>query len=173
MSTITTITPPTTTDGNNGGEINGVTDGAMLTISVVTMPLPLLTIKSLSQSSLIGRAAAGDRCYRLAVACVLLLCFLLLIATTALWIKLSLLNAEKDQLQATYSTLIITRDQLQTQYSNLIAERNQLRTSNIQVMFERNYLQDRNRNLTMESEQQQDRIEKLQSRLNTLGKYLP
>ncbi|MCJ8749243.1 hypothetical protein PDJAM_G00174140, partial [Pangasius djambal] len=60
-----------------------------------------------------GLTTVGDRCYRLAVACVLLLCVLLLIAATVLWIKFSILHTEKDQLQSTYDFLLIDRDQLQ------------------------------------------------------------
>ncbi|XP_053474880.1 C-type lectin domain family 4 member M-like isoform X1 [Ictalurus furcatus] len=102
-----------------------------------------------------GLTTAGDRCYRLAVLCVLLLCLLLLIATTVLWIEFTILTTEKDQLQSTYTALIIEQDRLQTSYNKLIAERNHLQSSYMRMTLERDQLEDRNNNLTIERNQLQ------------------
>ncbi|XP_047008352.1 C-type lectin domain family 4 member M [Ictalurus punctatus] len=106
---------------------------------------------------------AGDRCYRLAVLCVLLLCLLLLIATTVLWIEFTILTTEKDQLQSTYTALIIEQDRLLTSYNKLTVERNHLRTRYMRMTLEREQLEDRNNNLTIENNQ-------LQTSYNTLTK---
>ncbi|MCI4395034.1 hypothetical protein PGIGA_G00175810 [Pangasianodon gigas] len=73
-----------------------------------------------------GGDTAGGRCYRLTAVCVVLLCVLLLTAITVLWIKFSILNTEKDQLQTSYNNLNTEKDQLQTKYNNLTIERDQL-----------------------------------------------
>ncbi|XP_072526445.1 uncharacterized protein [Salminus brasiliensis] len=72
------------------------------------------------------RDNAGGRRYRLAAVCLGLLCVLLLIAITLLWIKFNNLTAEKDQLQTDYTNLTAARDQLQTKYANLTTEQDQL-----------------------------------------------
>ncbi|KAK3507549.1 hypothetical protein QTP70_028452, partial [Hemibagrus guttatus] len=105
-----------------------------------------------------GRTTAGDRCYNLAVACVLLLCVLLLTAATVLWIKFSILNTELDKLQTTYSTLITERDQLQTSYKYLTTERNRLWTKTMQMSLERDHLKARNNNLTINGDEQKATI---------------
>ncbi|XP_060771614.1 CD209 antigen-like protein A [Neoarius graeffei] len=56
------------------------------------------------------------KCYRLTVVCVVLLCVLLLIAVTVLWIKFNNLTKEKDQLQTSYNNLTKEKDQLQTKF---------------------------------------------------------
>ncbi|KAK3507548.1 hypothetical protein QTP70_028450 [Hemibagrus guttatus] len=125
-----------------------------------------------------GRTTAGDRCYNLAVACVLLLCVLLLTAATVLWIKFSILNTELDKLQTTYSTLITERDQLQTSYKYLTTERNRLWTKTTQMSLERDHLKARNNNLTINRDEQKATIVKLENvmkqllnMLNTTGKW--
>ncbi|XP_053533496.1 C-type lectin domain family 6 member A [Ictalurus punctatus] len=102
-----------------------------------------------------GLTTAGDRCYRLAVLCVLLLCLLLLIATTVLWIEFTILTTEKDQLQSTYTALIIEQDRLQTSYNKLTVERNHLRTRYMRMTLERDQLQTSYNNLTIERDQLQ------------------
>ncbi|XP_060772616.1 CD209 antigen-like protein C isoform X2 [Neoarius graeffei] len=111
---------------------------------------------------------AGGRCYIMAVACVLLLCFLLLIAATALWIKFSILNIEKDQLQNTYDTLIIEIDQLHTSYKKMAVEKSQLQRSYMKMTFERDHLRTRNNNLTKERAQQQAGMDQLQKEYDEL-----
>ncbi|XP_076866348.1 tripartite motif-containing protein 16-like isoform X2 [Brachyhypopomus gauderio] len=76
-----------------------------------------------------GLTTAGNKCSILAV-CLGLLCVLLLIAITNLWIRF---NVERDQLHSSYSNLTAERDQLlinykhiRSNYRNLIAERDQL-----------------------------------------------
>ncbi|KAL7855911.1 hypothetical protein AOLI_G00195150 [Acnodon oligacanthus] len=78
-----------------------------------------------------GTDTSGSRCYRLAAVCSLgLLCVLLLIAITVLWVKFT---TEKELLQIRYNNLTIERDQLQTIYTNLTAEnvKLQMRCSNL------------------------------------------
>ncbi|XP_053086834.1 C-type lectin domain family 4 member E-like [Pangasianodon hypophthalmus] len=88
-----------------------------------------------------GLNAAWSRCYRVTAVCVVLLCVLLLIAVTVLWIKFNTLNTENNQLQTRYDTLTIERDQLQTRYNNLTVERDQLQTSYNNLTIERDQLQ--------------------------------
>ncbi|KAF5893772.1 C-type lectin domain family 4 member E-like isoform X1, partial [Clarias magur] len=59
----------------------------------------------------------GGRCYRVTLVCVLLLCALLLSAVTVLWIKLTNLNTEKDQLQTNNNNLTKEREQCQSDYT--------------------------------------------------------
>lgn len=121
---------------------------------------------------LIGQTTAEDRRYRLAVACVLLLCVLLLTATTVLWIKFSILNTEKDQLQDSHNTLIVEKEKLQSGYDKLSVERNQLQTSYMKMTLQRDYLRERTNNLTMERDQLQKMKDELQRKLNTLGEQI-
>ncbi|KAF7686740.1 C-type lectin domain family 17, member A-like [Silurus meridionalis] len=62
---------------------------------------------------------AWSRSYRLTAVCVLLLCVLLLIAITVLWVKYSNLNTEDRQLQTKYNTLTLERDQYQQEISEM------------------------------------------------------
>ncbi|XP_026798874.3 CD209 antigen isoform X1 [Pangasianodon hypophthalmus] len=117
-----------------------------------------------------GLTTVGDRCYRLAVACVLLLCVLLLVAATVLWIKFSILNREKHQLQSTYDFLLIERDQLQKSYKKLIFDIDQLQISYMKMTLERDLLQARNNNLTKEREEQWATIEILKNEIDQLQK---
>ncbi|XP_058240763.1 CD209 antigen-like protein E [Hemibagrus wyckioides] len=132
-----------------------------------------------------GRTSSGDRCYNLAVACVLFLCVLLLTAATVLWIKFGILNTEFEKLQTTYSTLITEQDQLQTSYKYLTTERNRLWTKTMQMGLERDHLKARNNNLTINRDEQkatiknledgmkqlQKKYDELQNLLNTIGKW--
>ncbi|XP_060771839.1 CD209 antigen-like protein C [Neoarius graeffei] len=62
-----------------------------------------------SESSVTGINPAWMKCYRLTAVCVVLLCVLLLIAVTVLWIKFNTLTKERDQLQK-------QKDEFQKQY---------------------------------------------------------
>ncbi|XP_046698939.1 CD209 antigen-like protein E isoform X2 [Silurus meridionalis] len=73
-----------------------------------------------------GGDTAWGRCNRLTAVCVVLLCVLLFVVSTVLWIKFNNLKAERDQLQTSYNTLTKERDQLQTSYNTLTKERDQL-----------------------------------------------
>ncbi|KAL7841389.1 hypothetical protein SRHO_G00250800 [Serrasalmus rhombeus] len=72
-------------------------------------------------------------CYRLTAVCLGLLCVLLLIGITVLWVKLqtsySNLTIEKDQLQTSYTNLTIERDQLERRFLEVTNERDQLKTN--------------------------------------------
>ncbi|XP_060772635.1 CD209 antigen-like protein A isoform X2 [Neoarius graeffei] len=57
-----------------------------------------------------GGDTAWGRCYRLTVACVVLLCVLLLTAITVLWIKFNNLTTENNQLQTSYTNLTKERE---------------------------------------------------------------
>ncbi|XP_066541660.1 C-type lectin domain family 4 member F-like [Hoplias malabaricus] len=96
-----------------------------------------------------------SRLYRLAVVGLGLLCVLLLIAITVLWIQFNNLNLQRDQLQSSNTNLMMERDQLQTSNSNLMKERDQLQTSNSNLMKERDQLQTSNTNLMKERDQLQ------------------
>ncbi|XP_066541579.1 C-type lectin domain family 4 member F-like [Hoplias malabaricus] len=96
-----------------------------------------------------------SRLYRLAVVGLGLLCLLLLIAITVLWIKFNNLNLQRDQLQTSNTNLMKERDQLQTSNTNLMKERDQLQTSNTNLMKERDQLQTSNTNLMKERDQLQ------------------
>ncbi|KAF5891822.1 antigen like protein, partial [Clarias magur] len=84
---------------------------------------------------------AWKHCHRLTAMCVVLLCFLLVIAITVLWIKFNILNEEYSQIQTSYKNLTKERDQLQTSNNNLTKERYQLQTSNNNLTIERDQLQ--------------------------------
>lgn len=62
---------------------------------------------------------AWSRSYILTAVCVLLLCALLLIAITGLWIKFSNLNTENNQLQESYNSLTMQREHLQKEIEDL------------------------------------------------------
>ncbi|XP_060720560.1 C-type lectin domain family 4 member F-like [Tachysurus vachellii] len=119
-----------------------------------------------------GRTTAGDRCYNPAVACVLLLGFLLLTAVTVLWDKFSIFNTELDKLQSTYHTLIIERDQIQTSYKHLSLERNRLWIRKIQMSSERDHLKGRNNNLTINRDEQEAKIMSLENGMKQLEKMM-
>ncbi|TSO98579.1 C-type lectin domain family 4 member M [Bagarius yarrelli] len=111
-----------------------------------------------------GPTAARDRSYILAVVCVFLLCFVLLIATTVLWIKYSILTKEKEQLQTTvelYNTLILERDQLHSRYKLL-------EVSYEKITLERDCLVERTENLTITKEELQNSTSFLQSKLDAI-----
>ncbi|XP_060771615.1 C-type lectin domain family 4 member M-like [Neoarius graeffei] len=110
-----------------------------------------------------GINPAGMKCYRLTAVCVVLLCVLLLIAVTVMWIKFNNLNTEKDQLQTSYNNLTKEKDQLQTSYNNLTKEKDQLQTRCTTLIKEKDQLQTRYNTLTKEKDQ-------LQTRHNTLTK---
>ncbi|XP_047671730.1 low affinity immunoglobulin epsilon Fc receptor-like [Tachysurus fulvidraco] len=117
-----------------------------------------------------GRTTAGDRFYNPAVACMLLLGFVLLTAATVLWVKFSILNTELDKLQSTHRTLIIERDQLQTRYKHLSLERNRL--WKIQMSFERDHLKGRNNNLTINRDKQEAKIMSLEYGMKQLQEMM-
>uniref|UniRef100_A0A3B1IGR1 C-type lectin domain-containing protein n=1 Tax=Astyanax mexicanus TaxID=7994 RepID=A0A3B1IGR1_ASTMX len=68
---------------------------------------------------------AESRRYRLAAVGLVLLCVLLLLTITLLCIRLNNLTGERNQLQASYTSMTADRDQLQTNYTNMTAERDQ------------------------------------------------
>ncbi|XP_053086712.1 C-type lectin domain family 4 member E-like [Pangasianodon hypophthalmus] len=103
------------------------------------------------------------------VQCVVLLCVLLLIAVTVLWIKFNTLNTENNQLQTRYNNLTIERDQLQTSYNNMTIERDQLQTRYDNLTIERDQLQTSYINLTIERDQLQRERSGLHSALSKLG----
>ncbi|XP_066541661.1 C-type lectin domain family 4 member F-like [Hoplias malabaricus] len=96
-----------------------------------------------------------SRLYRLAVVCLGVLCIVLLMAITVLWIKFNSLNLQRDQLQTRNTNLMRERDQRQTSNINLMKERDQLQTSNTNLMKERDQLQTSNTNLMRERDQLQ------------------
>ncbi|KAF7686735.1 CD209 antigen-like protein C isoform X2 [Silurus meridionalis] len=123
-----------------------------------------------------GLNTAGGRCYRVTAVCVLLLCVLLLIAVTVLWVKFINLSIEKDQLKTSYNNLILNRDQLQTSYNSLTLERDQLQTRYNNLTLNRDQLQTRYNNLTLNRDQLQTRYnnltldrDQLQTRYNNLS----
>ncbi|KAM9449572.1 C-type lectin domain family 4 member E-like [Clarias gariepinus] len=73
-----------------------------------------------------GGDTAWSRCFRVTAVCVVLLCVLLLTASTVLWIKYNIMTTENNQLQTNYNNLTIERDQLLTSNKNLTIERDQL-----------------------------------------------
>ncbi|KAI4903637.1 hypothetical protein NFI96_009470 [Prochilodus magdalenae] len=116
------------------------------------------------------RSAVGyGRIYRLAAVCLGLLCVLLLTSIIVLWVQLSNMTIERDQLQTSYTNLtkerdqILTsntnlakeRDQLLTSYTSLTKERDQILTSNTNLAKERDHLQISNTNLSKERDQLQ------------------
>ncbi|XP_060772570.1 CD209 antigen-like protein C [Neoarius graeffei] len=119
--------------------------------------------RSFKQSESSGINLAGMKCYRLTAVCVVLLCVLLLIAVTVLWIKFNNLNTEKDQLQTSYNNLTKEEDQLQTRYNTLTKEKDQLQTSYNTLTKEKDQLHTRYNTLTKEKDQ-------LQTSYNTLTK---
>ncbi|XP_060772571.1 C-type lectin domain family 4 member M-like isoform X1 [Neoarius graeffei] len=119
--------------------------------------------RSFKQSESSGINPAGMKCYRLTAVCVVLLCVLLLIAVTVLWIKFNNLNTEKDQLQTRCTTLTKEKDQLQTSYNTLTKEKDQLQTSYNTLTKDKDQLQTSYNTLTKEKEQ-------LQTSYNTLTK---
>ncbi|XP_049328406.1 C-type lectin domain family 17, member A-like isoform X2 [Astyanax mexicanus] len=68
---------------------------------------------------------AESRRYRLAAVGLVLLCVLLLLTIILLCIRLNNLTGERNQLQASYTSMTADRDQLQTNYTNMTAERDQ------------------------------------------------
>uniref|UniRef100_A0A3B1IP67 C-type lectin domain-containing protein n=1 Tax=Astyanax mexicanus TaxID=7994 RepID=A0A3B1IP67_ASTMX len=62
---------------------------------------------------------AESRRYRLAAVGLVLLCVLLLLTITLLCIRLNNLTGERNQLQASYTSMTADRDQLQTNYTNM------------------------------------------------------
>ncbi|KAG9259803.1 CD209 antigen-like protein E [Astyanax mexicanus] len=114
--------------------------------------------------------SAGSRRYRLAAVGLGLLCVLLLTAITVQWIQFNHLNAERDQLQTSYTNLTAERDQLQTSNTNLTAERDQLQTSNTNLTAERDQLQTSYTNLTAERDQLQAERDGLHRRLSELAR---
>ncbi|XP_036418138.1 CD209 antigen-like protein A [Colossoma macropomum] len=67
--------------------------------------------------------------YRLTAVCLGLLCVLLLVAITVLWIKFNNLTTKRDQLQTSCTNLTAEKDQLQTRLLDVRNERDQLKTS--------------------------------------------
>ncbi|XP_060772574.1 C-type lectin domain family 4 member M-like isoform X2 [Neoarius graeffei] len=61
--------------------------------------------RAFKQSESSGINPAGMKCYRLTAVCVVLLCVLLLIAVTVLWIKFNNLTKEKDEFQKQITNL--------------------------------------------------------------------
>ncbi|XP_072563479.1 uncharacterized protein [Paramormyrops kingsleyae] len=93
--------------------------------------------QTLSRSQHSGSEPAGTRCYRLATVCLGILCLLLLLLITVLFVyykgafndfeeTFSMLAAKRDQLQGNYSSLKTNYNQLQTNYSIVKTERDQL-----------------------------------------------
>ncbi|XP_053335434.1 C-type lectin domain family 4 member M-like [Clarias gariepinus] len=104
--------------------------------------------RSFMQAEISGGDTRWSRCYRLPAVCVVLLCVLLLIAVTLLWIKYNQLQTsyntltlERNQTQTSYNILTVERDQLQTSYNILTVERDQLQTSYNILTVERDQLQ--------------------------------
>ncbi|KAI4877060.1 hypothetical protein NFI96_032694, partial [Prochilodus magdalenae] len=93
--------------------------------------------------------------YRVTAVCLGLLCVLLLTAIIVLWVQLSNMTIERDQLQTSNTNLTIERDQLQTSNTNLTIERDQLQNSNTNLVKERDQLQTSNTNLAKERDQLQ------------------
>ncbi|XP_030643557.1 C-type lectin domain family 4 member M-like [Chanos chanos] len=127
-----------------------------------------------------GISSAGNRCYRLTVVCLGLLCVLLLGLLCALQLKLFINRhqletsynnptLQKDQLQTTNSNLIIEREQLQTSYSNLTLQRDQLQTSNSKLTLQRDQLQSSYSNLILQKDDLQTKYNVLISQMDQLN----
>ncbi|XP_058240739.1 CD209 antigen-like protein A [Hemibagrus wyckioides] len=124
--------------------------------------------RSFKQSESSGGEATRGWCYRLTAVCVLLLCVLLLTATTVLGIKFNILNTENKQLQTSYNNLTKERDQLQTNYKTLTKERDQLQTRYHTLTEEKDQLQTSYNTLTTEREKLQRDKEEIQ-RFSKMG----
>ncbi|KAI4874938.1 hypothetical protein NFI96_004529 [Prochilodus magdalenae] len=111
----------------------------------------------------------GSRCCGPAAVCLGLLCVLLLVVITVLWIKFTL---ERDQLQTSYANLAKERDQLQTSYANLAKERDQLQTSYTNLAKERDQLQTSYTNLAKERDQLQKDKDELMKKFPELETYV-
>ncbi|KAI4904668.1 hypothetical protein NFI96_032454, partial [Prochilodus magdalenae] len=107
----------------------------------------------------------GSRCCGPAAVGLGLLCVLLLVVITVLWIKFT---KEKDQLQSSYTNLTVERDQLQTSYTNLTTGRDQLQTRYTNLTVERDQLQTSYTNLTKERDQLQKERDEFSRRLSEL-----
>ncbi|KAI4892175.1 hypothetical protein NFI96_030878 [Prochilodus magdalenae] len=125
----------------------------------------------------------GSRCCAPAAVCLGLLCVLLLVVITVLWIKFTKerdqlqssntnLTTERDQLQANYTNLTVERDQLQTSYTNLTTGRDQLQTRYTNLAKERDQLQTSNTNLAKERDQIQKERDEFSRRLSELERLI-
>ncbi|XP_066541654.1 C-type lectin domain family 4 member F-like [Hoplias malabaricus] len=129
-------------------------------VAIHTAPVPVMAAPPAASAPVtVARAtpvrvqSRRSRLYRLAVVGLGLLCVLLLIAITVLWIKFNSLNLQRDQLQSSYTNLMMERDQFNASYTNLMMERDQLNASNTNLMRERDQLKTSNTNLMMERDQ--------------------
>ncbi|XP_048853162.1 C-type lectin domain family 4 member M-like isoform X3 [Brienomyrus brachyistius] len=99
-----------------------------------------------------GSEPAGARWYRLPAVCLGMLCLVLLMLITVLFVyykgafndleeKSNMLAAKRDQLQTNYSSLKMNHNQLQTNYSSLKMNHNQLQTNYSSLKMNHNQLQ--------------------------------
>ncbi|KAM9449634.1 CD209 antigen-like protein 2 isoform 2-T2 [Clarias gariepinus] len=90
-------------------------------------------IKKCLQTEHTGGDTAWIRCYRLTVVCLVLLCVLLLIPVTVLWIKYNNLNMENSRLQTHNKNLTIMGQDLQLQRDQFKQENSELHSMILQL----------------------------------------
>ncbi|KAM9486827.1 uncharacterized protein Hap1MRO34_006722 [Clarias gariepinus] len=111
--------------------------------------------------------AAGCRCYRLAVVCLLMLVVLLMAAVLVLGVNFNNLTAERDELQTSFNNMTSERVQLETSYNKLTAEKQRLATSYTNMTKERDQLQRNRDDLEKKRDGLQKRLSQLKEDINT------